>query len=525
MSNISFKPYTGPWEKRNALHLLNRTVFGYKLDDLKESEKIGLGQTIEALFEVKPLPPPPIHYTFDQEPKVPLGQTWVMTKQPSPNVAGLNFNRKKSLRAWQMGLFNETGMHIREKMVMFWHDHLPISAEGNARFEYQYVNLLRTHALGNFKTLVTEMTICPAMLKYLNGNENGKEAPNENYSRELLELFTVGRGQEQGNGDYTNYTEKDVLELARSLTGWRLLNQDGELPKGRFVNNQHDVGEKTLSTKFGSQVISNEGSLEYKTTIELIFQNNEVARFISRKLHVWFLDSKITSEVEANIIEPMASMIVDDNYEISNALKAFLSSEYFNDVGHHGCMITSPYDYMFKVINTLDVELNIDLDAKYFFWDKLQTSSTNLQMVFLDVPSVAGWKAFYQAPQYYKYWINSVTLIERNDFLNLMKRGITISGKQFGLDYLRMLNQVEEPSDPNKLIQELVDLFYAVPISEKQFIHLKRGLLLDEEDDLWTREYNQYLENPTNQSNLNKITERLDNFFWRFLRTPEFQLM
>jgi len=419
---------------------------------------------------------------------------------------------------------HESGMHIREKMVMFWHDHMPIANEQNARFEFQYLNLLRTYALGNFKSLVEDITIAPAMLKYLNGNENSKEAPNENYSRELLELFTVGRGLEQGSGDYTTYTEKDVIELAKALTGWRQSNPDGVLPTSFFASARHDDSDKQLSVRLGSQIISNSGNEEYKVAIDAIFKNDEVARFICRKLHVWFLDAMITDEVEANVIEPMAQIMIDDAYDIQRALRTFIGSEYFNEASRHGCIITSPLDYVFKVLNTLDLELDLELDAKYFFWSRLFSVSGALEMIFLNIPSVAGWKAYYQAPQFYRYWINSVTLTKRDEFLNIMLRGFNISGRRFGLDYLRTVSKFEDPGDSDKMIEQLVAYLFSVPISEEQINYLKDGLLDGATTDRWPSTYNNYLSNPT-ESNANTANRVLRNLFERLLRMPEFQLM
>ena len=525
MSNISLDPYKGPWEKKNAIHLLNRALLGYRIDEVNESSKLGLDKTLDKLLETLPLPSPPVHYTYDQDPNAPIGTSWVMHKAPIPAPAGLNFNRRRSLRAWQMGLFNEEGMNIREKMVLFWHDHLPISAETNARYQFQYINTLRTHALGNFRDLIVDITVSPAMLRYLNGGENDKDAPNENYSRELLELFTVGRGLEQGNGDYTNYTEDDVLELARALTGWRVTNEDGLLPYGRFVARLHDEGQKSLSARLGNQVINNAGEEEYKNVVDAIFKSDEVARFISRKLYIWFLDSDISSEIESQIIKPMANIIIEDNYEIKGALRALLASQHFNNVSKHGCMISSPLDFMFKVMNTLDIELDLDFDAKYFFWDKLYEASIALDMVMFDLPSVAGWQAYYQSPQYYNYWINSYTLIARQDYLTALESGVSISGEKYGLDYFRIISKVENPSNPNTLIQEMIDQIFTVPISENQFSHLKRGLLGDDDDSTWTTLYNDYVNNPDNTSLKRSVEEKLFVFFWRFMRMPEFQLM
>lgn len=524
MSNLSLAKYSGPWEQKHAVHLLNRTLFGYKYEELVASAVFGFDATIDALFTDLEMPSPPIHYTFDQDPNAPIGSTWILSKQPIPVIPGLNQNRKLSHRAWHFGLLNEGGLNIREKMVMFWHDHMPISAEGNARIEFQYLNLLRQHATGNVQQLIEEITIAPAMLKYLNGNENTKEAPNENYSRELLELFTVGRGLEQGNGDYTNYTEKDVLELAKSLTGWRFSNRDKELPRGFYTNNRHDTTEKQLSERLGNQTIANGGAEEYKMAIDAIFKSDEVARFICRKLHVWFIDAEITPEIESNIIEPMSRIMIDDRYEIKRALKTLISSVYFNDEAKHGCMISSPLDFVFKILNTVNVNLDIDLDAKYFFWNRAYNLSRDLEMVILDVPSVAGWKAYYQAPQHYKYWINSVTLFNRDDYISTMERGITISGQLYGIDYLKIITQFENPADPNELINQLVGYLFSAPISEEQFDYLKNEFLEDRAESRWINRYNNYINDPSD-SNKTLVLRSLDKLFERLIRMPEFHLM
>ena len=121
---------------------------------------------------------------------------------------------------------------LREKMVLFWHNHFvtALGTIGDPRYGFRYNALLRKYALGNFKELALAITIDGAMLKYLNGNRNSKAAPDENYARELQELFTIGKGPEIGPGDYTNYTEDDVKAAAKVLTGWRLNpNSDGSI--------------------------------------------------------------------------------------------------------------------------------------------------------------------------------------------------------------------------------------------------------------------------------------------------------
>ncbi|MBK8372664.1 MAG: DUF1800 family protein [Saprospiraceae bacterium] len=136
--------------------------------------------------------------------------------------------------------------HIREKMTLFWHNHFVIADINEPRVLYNYIVKLRRLSLANFKEMAKEITVDNGMLEYLNGRDNTREAPNENYARELLELFTLGKGNSVGNGDYTTYTETDIKEIARVLTGWIDVNT---LPiRSEFRAARHDTGTKLCPT-------------------------------------------------------------------------------------------------------------------------------------------------------------------------------------------------------------------------------------------------------------------------------------
>ena len=120
------------------------------------------------------------------------------------------------------------------------------------------------------------------MLRFLNGNTNTKQSPNENYARELLELFTIGRGPQVAEGDYTNYTEDDVVELAKALTGWKFKKLDTGETVSYFRKGQHDPTDKQLSHRFDNQIIQNGGENEYKTVVDIILNKKEVAKYICR---------------------------------------------------------------------------------------------------------------------------------------------------------------------------------------------------------------------------------------------------
>lgn len=185
-----------------------------------------------------------------------------------------------------MGQILNQNISLREKMVLFWHNHFVTERAVVSRADllYQYNNCLRSNALGNFKQLTEEITVIPAMLRYLNGEDNAAGAPNENYARELLELFTIGKGPLLEEGNYTFFKQQDVLAASRILTGWKINYAEA---KSFFNSEKHDTSSKTFSEAFGQAVINNEGEDEYKRLIQLILEQKESARFIVRKLYRW----------------------------------------------------------------------------------------------------------------------------------------------------------------------------------------------------------------------------------------------
>lgn len=524
-ATTTLEPYAGEWGTAQAAHLLRRTVFGPTPLQIKQSVAEGLAVTIGQLFSPQPMPNPPIYYDYEGDPNVPLGESWIASRPPIPVPPGLNGGRNRSLHAWQLGLMMNHNISIREKMVLFWSNHFAL-VDNNAQRGYQFLNLLRTHALGNFRTLAEEVTVAPSMLLYLNGNENSRQAPNENYARELLELFTIGRGEAAGPGDYTNYTEDDVVQMARALTGWRARFLDTGLPEGSFVANRHDTGDKQLSHRFDSAVITDAGDQEYKVVIDHILQKSEVARYICRQLHIWFVGTNIDPVVEANIIEPMAQMMIDENYEVRGALEALLSSTYFFDSSHYGCMVSHPIDYVFRIINGLGMD-NVDagLFVDYRFWNQIRRVNLGLEMQVLDLPSVAGWKAFYQSPGFYELWINSVSLTNRQRIGEQLLGGVNIGDVRFQADLLGFVAEMENNLDPNDLLEQIALYLFAFPIAGNQRDFLKEVLIPGLPDFEWTIEYADYLQDPENPDLRNAVLTKLEAVFGTLLKMPEFHLI
>ena len=519
----SFSPYTGTWGFEQTAHLLRRTTFGPTHAQMKQAVADGLDGTISLLFQDQPLPDPPILYNYENDPLVAQGETWINALE-TPDINGLRGARRRSLQGWTyMNMFNE-GVNIREKMTLFWHNHFVVASTNDPRFTYTYINFLRENALGNFKELVEGITIDPSMLQYLNGTQNSKNAPNENYSRELLELFTIGKGPAAGPGDYTNYTEDDVVALAKALTGWRFYDVDNPtLVQSDFIPNRHDTTDKQLSHRFNNFVITDEGENEYKTVINIIFQQDEVARFISRKLYRWFVHEDLNSDVEANIIEPMSQMLIADNYNIKPALIALLSSEHFYDMSIRGCMVNHPIDFVMKMFGTFEYKAPADIFDEYKVFRAVFITMANLEMVIYDHPNVAGWKAFYQAPQFYKLWISAVSLPIRMRYAEELIAGFVQNGNEVKINVLDFVASLDNPSDVNDLINDIAKTLFAQPISQPQLVALKEILIPGLPDFEWNVEYSDYASGNTSLEEA--VENKLKALLVTMMKMPEFYLI
>ena len=527
-SRAGLKPYSGPWGFEQAAHLLRRTTFGPKLSELQRVADMGLSATIDVLFATNPMPSPPVNFANENDP-TPIGETWI----EAPVRQGVNGARRASLLAWSIGQILNDGISIREKMTLFWHNHfvieLPVANEPRAA--YQYVNLLRTHALGNFRTLTEEMTIQPSMLFYLNGNQNIVGAPNENFARELFELFTIGKGPIVGEGDYTHYTEEDVRAAAKVLTGWNISNnRNGGIPESRFQMERHDTSEKSFSHAFDHQLISNNGENEFKDLIAMIFSQKETARFICRKLYRWFVYYVIDEAAEKNVIEPMVQILIDSQFEIAPALKALLSSEHFFDPINQGCMIKNPIDFVCSIFRQFEIEFpeSSNITANYTVWRVLANVMEQQQMLYLTPPNVAGWAAYHQEPQYYETWITSATLPARARTVNsIIDPAIGIRIRRLDvrmiLDPFIVLSQISDPLDPNILISEFVGLLFPQAITEKQHAFLKDILLPGLPDEEWTNELSDYLAQPNNLKK-RAIDTKLRALLKTMMNMAEYQL-
>ncbi|NOT38827.1 MAG: DUF1800 domain-containing protein [Saprospiraceae bacterium] len=515
-------PYTGPWTFSTAAHLLRRTTFGPSLKMINEAETQGLNSTLDELFTEGRFPTRPLNPYATNDPEVKVGETWINADQ-SP-ASGLNLYRIYSLTSWYIKKLQSEEFNILEKMVLFWHNHFVVSEIESPALFYNYFETLEKFALGNFREFTKEVTVNPGMLRYLNGNTNTKQALNENYARELLELFTIGKGPIAAPGDYTTFTEQDVRAISKALTGWNYTTPYKIVLA--FDNSKHDTSVKTLSHRFGNQTIANLGDQEYKKVVDIIFEQDECSRFIARELYKWFVNHHLTQQIEVDIIEPMAKMIRDDNYVIKNAVRALLNSEHFFSDAVYGCMIKAPMDFIMSISNSLKFPVPNQLHDNYAYFNHLWTDTHLMGQTYSEIPEVAGWKAYYQEPLFYRHWINGVSLQDRKRWIDkFINKGISFNSIiGIKIPVLDVIKEFSDPGNITSLLTELGQLIFTHPLTNSQTAIAKDVILKGLPNYEWTVEYEDYVNDPNNKQKKDAIENKLRALFTHLMNLPEFQL-
>jgi uncharacterized protein (DUF1800 family) len=413
-------------------------------------------------------------------------------------------------------------------MTLFWHNHFATEMNdvSNAQYIYKHHHLLRTSALGNFKTLTKNVTLDPAMLVYLNGQLNTAAAPDENYAREIQELFCCGKGPD------SLYTEADVKAAARVLTGWR---NNATTLSSYFTASRHDATNKTFSSFYNNTVITGRnsaaaGEQELDDLLNMIFATQEVAKYMCRRLYRWFVYYDIDDTVEQNIITPLANLFRSSNYEILPVLDKLLKSEHFFDVLSRGCVIKSPAELVIGFCRESEIVFQPDTDyfTNYGFYNYIVSWMNNMQQSIGDPPDVSGWKAYYQEPQFNEIWINSDTLPKRNQFTDTMVvSGYTFNSKKIQFDPLAYARTFSNPSDPNAFISELTERLLGLDISAASKAQLKKDILLNGQslDIYWTQAWDLYISTPTNAANTTSVRNKIRDLVKYLMNLAEYQLV
>jgi uncharacterized protein (DUF1800 family) len=524
--------YSGQWTETEVIHLLKRTMFGASKQDIDYFKSKNLTDTInELLNPIASQPNPPIKdYTLavtvtQPDTSIAIGETWVNDVNTDGTV---HYYRRAAFKKWWMGLMINQDRSIREKMTLFLHNHFSTETVNidNANYVYNHHALLRANALGNFKTLTKAITLDPGMLVYLNGQVNTATAPDENYGRELQELFCCGKGVD------SQYTETDVKMAAKVLTGWR---NDSTKFSSYFTASRHDTTTKQFSAFYQSKTITGRtgataGDLEINDLMDMIFATNEVAKYVCRRIYRWFVYYEIDATIEANIITPLADIFRSNNYEIKPVLSALLNSEHFYDPAIMGCQIKSPVDMVVGMCRELNVQFQpaTDYISNYGFWNYLVNAVTNMQQSIGDPPDVSGWKAYYQAPQFYEIWINSDTFPKRVQFTDTMcLSGYTFNAKKIIVDGIAYAQTLSNPGDPNILLNDVLKYLFRIDLSATSKAQIKKDILLGGQltDSYWTDIWVTYINQPTNTANTTLVKNRLRDLLKYCMDLAEFQLI
>lgn len=519
-------PYMGPFDFAAAAHLLRRVTFAPTYDQIKEAVADGLAATLVKVFTTES-PTLPVNPDFPDDPHCAIGETWAY--KPSLPNAEVWAYRQLSLFGWTMQQLLKPGISIQEKMVLFWHNHFVIGDVDDPKYVYTYSNTLRIHALGNFREFAKAISIDPAMLRYLNNNQNKASAPNENFARELLELFTVGKGDLVGPGDYTNYTEGDIKEMAKILTGWEdkgWFAQDDTPVSAKFNPEEHDDSTKQLSNRFDNAVITGAGMDEYKNLVDVIFQQEACAQYICTKLYRWFVADKIDDTIQSQVIDPMAQLMVSADYEVLPVLEALFQSDHFFSEEAYGCSIKSPIDFHIGMIRQFEMELSTDMATLYKQTVGVYYNANQLGMQYYKPPNVAGWKAYYQEPGLHRIWINSVSLPKRINFAYKgVNQGFDFEGSLFEFDPLKIVLKMEVQTDPNKVIEDFGKIFLPKPLSVGQINALKEVLIPGLPDFEWEVEYLEYASDPQNENLAGPVRNRIRKMLTVMTSMAEYHLM
>ncbi len=517
--SYSILPVSENLDYSQVRHLLDRCMFGAKKSEVVSFVGKSISSAMNLLTQLPATPLPPLSYD-PTDLAVTVGTTWINAAYDGT----YNTPRLRSLRSWWIKQMMLQGTSLTEKMVLFWHNHFVTETEtvNVATFLYQYNQILRKYALGNIKQMAYEITVSPAMLIYLNGESNKASAPNENYGRELFELFTIGKGLLIGDGNYTNYTEADIREAAKVLTGWKVNRTNYT---SLYDTTRHDKTTKVFSDAFGKTNIVNKEAEEYKLLIDMIFSKKETARFLVRKIYRWLMYYQINQTIEDQIIEPLATTLFNNNYEIKPVLEQLLSSEHFFSTDYYGSQIKTPIDFTLGVYRKCEIKLSDKELTNYEMWNEVFYSCRYMEMALGDPPDVAGWPQYYKEPSYYELWINSVTVPTRSSYTDLhCTSGLTKVGFKYVIDPFILTGMVTTPSDIDILINSFAQILLPVALGSVQFTQLKEAILPGLPDSSWTFEWNKYIDNPTDTAQRTLISNKLLALLKEMFRMPEFYL-
>ncbi|MEL6917376.1 MAG: DUF1800 domain-containing protein [Bacteroidota bacterium] len=437
-NSSTLAPYTVPLDANKAAHLYRRLGFSASVATINQA----IGQSADALVDnlineainLAPLAPP-------------VWADWTNANYPEEDGPVKRAQAQEWRLAYTNGLINN---NLRDRLSFFWSNHLvtELDVYDCTPFLYYYTNTLQRYALGNFKDFVSEMGLTSAMLYYLDGAFNNGNNPNENYARELYELFTLGEGNA--------YTEEDIIETARALTGYVERGEVGCTPV-TFNPERFDAGSKTI--------LGRTGNWGYDDVMNILFEEraNEIAVFICRKLYEFFIhpdssDDPTNGGIAPQIIDGLATTFVQNNFELAPVLSQLFKSQHFFDDDAIGVIIKSPFDFYLNVIK----ETNFSYDDSVLL--NVIDASRLLGQELFDPVDVAGW-------QRDRTWINTNFMIGRWLSIEMILQGFYQNNPEqfrtFAVDVVGPANS--GTSNPDIVTRAIVNKLFPKGILDDEY--------------------------------------------------------
>ncbi|HEX5172052.1 MAG TPA: DUF1800 family protein [Cyclobacteriaceae bacterium] len=580
--------YAGTLGVKRAAHLLRRATFGATKQQIDSFAALTPTQAINQLFR-QTLPDPEL--PIDPE----TGTEWVTLGTTDANSGDSDL--QEYFKQWFVGQMLSAGVSpslslahsAREKVIFFLHTHFTAiqSKIDSSRALYFQNQLFRLFALDatvanadvNFKELTKKISVDNAMLRLLDGSLNVKGSPNENYGRELLELYSIGRGLEGSlppiteEGDYIIYKEQDVQAAAKVLSGWEFdedfatVDPDTNLPKGKVkggINNasSHDNDPKQFSDRFGSQVIQGDAALmpggnpteasaydEVDQLIELIYAQTETPKNICRKIYRFYVfgphDAASVNAVESAAINEMANTFVSGGYKLQPVIENLLRSQHFYEAAagigddNFGGIIKSPLDLVLGAVRffNLSVPATTSVGPFYEMTGEIISIINDQGMGFYEPFDVSGYDAYSQYPVYHRSWISVNYLTRRYEFIrNLVNPADMGVLKVQVLDFFTATFSNAVIRDARTLVTEFAK--YVLPVTD----NLTYDTNIDDNSGLTAERLNYFLKaflsdiyppgteetswtsNWDSQTNMDTVRGQLENLVNAMLQSPEYQL-
>lgn len=461
-----------PWDAARVQHLFRRLGFGARPAEITQALEDGCEATINRLLDeavTRPRRPEP---------------EWAYWDDDQFTAAGLDvFNANLE---WNIVGYVEEAIRygVREKLDMFWQNHFVTKYESHscASYQWQYLRAIGDHAFGNFKDLTLAMTTTPAMLFFLNGFENTRESPNENYARELFELFTLG----ENNG----YTQEDIVEASRALTGW-----NGWTTYCGGVDWAPWSFDPTDKTIFGRT-----GPFNYEQLIDVLFEERAdlIAAFVCQKIYRFYVNRAVDEDVVAG----MAQTLLDNDFEMLPVLRELFVSQHFFDGANVGVQVKSPLELMVSFLRQGNFG-DFENRQSWGLW-----AMGNMGQYLGDPPDVAGWKGD-------RAWIDTNRLTLRWEFIDGFAWAVHNESEATYPDFARALT--DDSNSPEVIARAVVDYF------------IPRGLVTEAAYDLatdvlrWDVPAN-YYENGEWNLNWGSASWQITVLLQHIGRMPEFQL-